>query len=100
MQRNPIITNMLRRIIASVVFCLIVLSLPGCLVIGAKNDGNVSERVAIIESRLDNLERLYATSSPQQQDAQQFGQQYGQQSGYATSSQLAEARSGSRVAQK
>jgi len=86
--------------IASAVFCLMFLSLPGCLIIGAKSDGNVSNRVAVIESRLDNLEQLYAASSPQHLDAQQFGQQYGQSSGDATSSQLAEAHSGSRIAPK
>ena len=90
MQHNHIITKRLRRLAVFSVIGLLCFSATGCLIIGAK-DGNVSNRVAVIESRLDNLERQYATSSLPQQ-------QYGQSDNSATSTQIAETRAGSRIA--
>ena len=90
MQRNFKIKNMLRRTVFFSVIGLFCFTASGCLIIGAK-DGNVSTRVAVIESRLDNLERLYATTPPQQQ-------QYGQAEGFVPSTQIAETRAGSRIA--
>ena len=93
MKRNLLIKKMLQHTTVYAILFLFCLATPGCLIIGAK-DGNVGARVAIIESRFDNLERLYATSPSQQQ----YGQQFEQQNGFATSNQLAEAYSGNRNA--
>ena len=67
MQRNIKMTNRLRRIALISVIGLIGLTTPGCLMIGVGGkDSNVRDRVAVLESRLDNLERLYATDQMQQ----------------------------------
>ena len=103
MERNFIVTNMLCRIAIVFIIGLFCFSSQGCLVIGAKNgDGDVIDRVAVIESRLDNLERVYASSSPQppQQQTLQAQHHYEQTDGFATTTQVAETRAGSRIAPK
>ena len=61
------IINMLRKILLISIIGLTCFTIPGCLMIGVGGkDSNVRDRVAVIESRLDNLERLYATDTQQQ----------------------------------
>jgi len=80
---------MLRRIAVFSVMGILCFSMSGCLIIGAK-DGDVRDRVSVVESRLDNLERLYAGAPP--------SQQYGQTEDFASTAQIAEARVGNRTA--
>jgi len=61
--------------------------MSGCLIIGAK-DSNVRDRVAVVESRLDHLERINGVAPPPQPG----------HDGFATTTQMAEMRSGSRGA--
>jgi len=79
---------MLRRLTILSVFSLLILTMSGCLIIGAK-DSNVRDRVAVVESRLDHLERINGVTPPPQQT--------GYTDGFATTTQMAEMRSGSRV---
>ena len=101
MQRHFNVTIFLRRIAVLLVVGLFYISVSGCLIIGNKGgDADMRDRVAILESRLDNLEQVHATKpSPPPPPSQHFEPSDGLVTP-VTSPQMAEARAGSRLASR
>jgi hypothetical protein len=123
MQRNNLATLKLRRFLIFGTCYLFLLSASGCLIIGKNSESRDSEardRVAKVESRLENLERMCGMPTPGQQDpatitqyaAQpvdpvqttqptttyfEFESQLDSKDGVASSSRVANSRAGSRI---
>ena len=123
MQRNNLVTLKLRRFLIFGTCCLFLLSASGCLIIGKNSesrDNEARDRVAKMESRLENLERMCGMPTPGQQDPStstqyaaqpvnpaqitssntkyfEFESQLDSKDGVANSSRVANSRAGSRI---